>query len=607
MAIPGRLERWLEPLRDPALGACALLASALLLLAQLPSLPFGVWLSSLCHLALVWLVLTVLGRRRAVAPRSGEKGFWTDLIWAVAIWMSADVLLVVAEASELSELAVATRSAGAAAWLAVWLASAQNPHRRGYWRPRKVERRLHVVGAAVVALGSMAYVVWPTFSAGIEQSKGATWLALLIFAVLVSSRLVFLFFEARDDRWRGVYGALATAAALVTWSHAEALLGPEPVSSAVLGGPWSALALTLLVVAARLDQMHSDDETGATLGDPIEEGPQQLEAPYLALAVAAPLAHYAAYRSGLLDPALEPQRERLMLLWAVALAMVSVYQQRRLEKWARRTLDERSRLERSLQTSRRRLQMMEEKENAEDAMQRTKQIYTKAFRDSPWAVVLTSEQDGRHLQCNDRYLETIGYPRHEVIGRTTLELGIWVDAEERGVMVEELARTGAVRAFEFTFRRRDGEQRPALFSAEHVEIDGRACLLSVSRDLGDIRLAERRERLLAAILDSLPCALFRLDLDDRVQAVNPAAERLAGPGADQRGRPLVDVLGAAVVGPGPLAGPWRRALRAAVENGWFTGQLPIDAGAAAPAVVTLARDPYGSPTGKLLFLRLAGS
>ena len=591
-----RFGRWLAPLWDRTLAICTLLTAALLIG---PWLPFSghvamTWLSGALHLALVVMVFTVLNRRRTVAPRSAERGFWLDLIWAAAIWMTADLLLVVAEMAQLPELSVITRLGGGLAWLAVWLAATRTPHRLGHWRPRQVERTLHVAGAVVVVLGSMVYLVGPTFLDGLEAALLATWLLLSVIAVLVLSRLVFLTFEARDDRWRGVYGVLAFAAALIAWSHISARLGPEPPASAVLGGPWAAITLTLLVVCARLDQMHHDEETGTSIGDPIEEGPQRLEVPYLALAIAVPLTHYVGSRTGLFDPAFEALREQIMIFWSPTLAMVSVYQQRRLELWAAKTLDERGRLERSLQASRRRLQIMEEREQAEDAIESTKMVYTKAFSDNSWAVVLTSKEDGRHLECNDQYLDIIGFRREEVIGRTTIELGIWGDSEMREHMLEELAATGAVRSFEFLFRRRDGELRPALFSAETVEIDGETCLLSVSRDLSEERLLRGREETLAAILDELPHALWRLDLHDRVVAANPAAERVAGPISEQRGRPLFDGLAqeAAV----------RRLTQAAVQRGWCEDELSL-AGQPRIVLVTLVRDPYGLPNGKLVIMR----
>ena len=60
----------------------------------------------------------------------------------------------------------------------------------------------------------------------------------------------------------------------------------------------------------------------------------------------------------------------------------------------------------------------------------------------PWTerVPLHSDaEEGRLIDANQCFLETTGYSRDEVIGRTTLDLNLWVREEDRSALIAKLA------------------------------------------------------------------------------------------------------------------------------------------------------------------------
>jgi two-component system, cell cycle sensor histidine kinase and response regulator CckA len=63
------------------------------------------------------------------------------------------------------------------------------------------------------------------------------------------------------------------------------------------------------------------------------------------------------------------------------------------------------------------------------------------FELSPVVMCITGVEDGRLRDVNEAFLRLTGYTREEVLGRTTLELGVWMDPgqRERG---RALLRTG---------------------------------------------------------------------------------------------------------------------------------------------------------------------
>ncbi len=114
--------------------------------------------------------------------------------------------------------------------------------------------------------------------------------------------------------------------------------------------------------------------------------------------------------------------------------------------------------------------------------------YEVAFRSSPSSIALTSLEDGRFLEVNPAFEEITGYSRDEVLGETTLDLGIWGRTKERERFLRVLEEKGSVRDERLPVRRKDGRMRETLMSAEIVDLPEGRGILSVVRDV----TAERR-------------------------------------------------------------------------------------------------------------------
>ncbi len=99
--------------------------------------------------------------------------------------------------------------------------------------------------------------------------------------------------------------------------------------------------------------------------------------------------------------------------------------------------------------------------------------YAKAFRSSPYAIVLTDEDTGRIFEVNDGFIDILGYSREEAVGKTVLELKIWEQDEDRRRAIEELSSKGKVHEAEFRFRIKSGEIITGLWSAEEIMINNR--------------------------------------------------------------------------------------------------------------------------------------
>jgi PAS domain S-box-containing protein len=184
---------------------------------------------------------------------------------------------------------------------------------------------------------------------------------------------------------------------------------------------------------------------------------------------------------------------------------------------------------------------------AQLARRRTQEKFTKVFYTSPDAVDIARLEDGLYLEVNRGFTAIIGYSEEEAVGHTSIELGIWVDPAERGRLVREMSERGEVRNLEVRFRRKSGEIGTGLTSATLIEIDGRTCLLSFTRDITARKLMdlenEERRVFLERVLDAAPDAVIIADTSHRIKGWNPGAERLFGyPAAEALGRSADELL-----------------------------------------------------------------
>ncbi len=83
-----------------------------------------------------------------------------------------------------------------------------------------------------------------------------------------------------------------------------------------------------------------------------------------------------------------------------------------------------------------------ERKLAEEALKKSEEKFSKAFRESPMALAVTSVKDHRYLDINETYEQMTGWRRDEIIGRTPFDLNLWVDPAQRAGMAKEIQTKG---------------------------------------------------------------------------------------------------------------------------------------------------------------------
>lgn len=131
-----------------------------------------------------------------------------------------------------------------------------------------------------------------------------------------------------------------------------------------------------------------------------------------------------------------------------------------------------------------------ERKRGETALRRSEERFLKAFQASPAAIAITRAADGRIVDVNHAFLEILGYPREEVIGRTTLDLNVWADPQARQALLQTLSESGTATNIEVRIRKKSGELADMLTSVELIELDDEPTLLSLFYDITERKRAE---------------------------------------------------------------------------------------------------------------------
>lgn len=103
----------------------------------------------------------------------------------------------------------------------------------------------------------------------------------------------------------------------------------------------------------------------------------------------------------------------------------------------------------------------------------------------PDAVLMTRVSDGICRDANEGFEVLTGFRREEIVGRSSTELGVWVDPRARDRVFERALESEAARDLELEGRRRDGTSFIGSVSARRVDVRGEPFVLSVVHDVTD--------------------------------------------------------------------------------------------------------------------------
>jgi PAS domain S-box-containing protein len=172
-----------------------------------------------------------------------------------------------------------------------------------------------------------------------------------------------------------------------------------------------------------------------------------------------------------------------------------------------------------------------DRKKAERVLRQSEEKFRQAFQTSPDPIVIIRMGNRRIVDVNQEFIAATGLTWAEAVGRTSLELKIWRDVNDRMRFYEMLAENGMVCSMETVFLR-DGKPVPVLISAAVFELDGEPHIYISTRNIEELKAAEtqlrERDECSRQILRTAMDGFCRVDVRGRVLEVNEAYCRMTG-------------------------------------------------------------------------------
>ncbi len=187
-----------------------------------------------------------------------------------------------------------------------------------------------------------------------------------------------------------------------------------------------------------------------------------------------------------------------------------------------------------------------EHKRAEEELRRSDERFSLAFNASPEGIAISRLADGVFVDVNEAFLRGTGYTHQEVIGRSSVDLGLWLSPENRTRLLQALQK-GPVRDLDVPIPTKSGEVRSGILSARHIEVGGQACLLTTIRDVTERQRTEEALREYEKVVESAQDMMVVVDRQYRYRMANRSFLSYRGLERSQiLGMTVADVVGAEV-------------------------------------------------------------
>jgi PAS domain S-box-containing protein len=173
-----------------------------------------------------------------------------------------------------------------------------------------------------------------------------------------------------------------------------------------------------------------------------------------------------------------------------------------------------------------------ERKRVEEALSESEEKFRNAFLTSPDSITITRKDDGMYIDVNNGFTQIFGYSKEEILGKTSLEIKIWQNYDDRKKFIGELKSKGIVENFETKLYSKNRKLIDCLVSAAIIELCGILHIISTTRDITERKHAEEAlresEQKFRRIYQEGPFGMVMVDKESRFIKANPAFCKIIG-------------------------------------------------------------------------------
>jgi PAS domain S-box-containing protein len=174
-----------------------------------------------------------------------------------------------------------------------------------------------------------------------------------------------------------------------------------------------------------------------------------------------------------------------------------------------------------------------ERKMVEQALRSSEELFRKVFDNSYVAIAIVTLNEGEFLQVNAAFAELTGFPPEQVLGKTSLELGLWHGGGEREKFVQDLLKKHYLQNVPVEFILKDRPNKTAIAYYELINIKDQQCIVCMFYDISEQRQSERAlkesEERFRKVFQASPVAICITTLDQgQLLDANEAYWQLTG-------------------------------------------------------------------------------
>jgi len=136
------------------------------------------------------------------------------------------------------------------------------------------------------------------------------------------------------------------------------------------------------------------------------------------------------------------------------------------------------------------VQDVTERQNIEEKLKESEETFRSFYQIVPDVFMITDLENAICVDVNDGFSNVTGYDRQDVIGKSTLNLHLWEDDDDRQKLVAGLKKDQQISNLQANFRRKDGTLWPGIMSGCVVSYQGRPHALTSTKDVSDMKRSQ---------------------------------------------------------------------------------------------------------------------
>ena len=169
-----------------------------------------------------------------------------------------------------------------------------------------------------------------------------------------------------------------------------------------------------------------------------------------------------------------------------------------------------------------------ERKRAEEALADSEAKLLAIFKSVPVGIALSDPDSGIIYDVNQAYEQMFECRHDDVVGKTSIELGLWAESADRQQLIDLIEKNGTVENLELALRTRGGRELTVRANASPVTVGGSRYLVYALVDITERKQIEEQLELLKHSIDVNYDGAYWTNSENEFVYVNEASCRSLG-------------------------------------------------------------------------------